>query len=89
MSLPYQDIYQTALFVAVLSNKTEIVKLLLKNDKIDVNVINILIIYFLVKFYFLYFNNVQKQNINFNEIRNKIFEKNYITYKLMIFKNIF
>ena len=40
------DIYETALYTAVKKENIEIVKLLLTNDKIDVNIFNILIYIF-------------------------------------------
>ena len=38
--------YKTALFLAVEKESIEIVKLLLTNDKLDINIINILNIFF-------------------------------------------
>ena len=39
--------YKTALYLAIEKENIEIVKLLLTNDKLDINVINILNIFFL------------------------------------------
>ena len=39
--------YKTALYLAVEKENIEIVKLLLTNDKLDINIINILNIFFL------------------------------------------
>ena len=39
--------YKTALYLAVEKENIEIVKLLLMNDKLDINIINILNIFFL------------------------------------------
>ena len=61
--------YKTALYLAVEKENIEIVKLLLTNDKLDINIINILNIFF-IKF----------KIISFNEIQNHIFQYNSKSY---------
>lgn len=42
MKLKKKEFYKNALFIAVNNENTEIVKLLLKNDKINPNLLNVL-----------------------------------------------
>ena len=51
-------ICKTALYLAVEKENIEIVKLLLMNDKLDMNIINILNIFF-IKFEIISFNSIQ------------------------------
>ena len=50
--------YKTALYLAVEKENIEIIKLLLNNDKLDINIINILNIFF-IKFKIISFNGIQ------------------------------
>ena len=47
--------YKTALYLAVEKENIEIIKLLLNNDELDINLLNILNIFY-IKFKILYFN---------------------------------
>lgn len=62
--------YKTALFAAVEKENVEIVRILLTNDKIDVDVLNVLNTYIFnsilnlcifITFKILYFNEIQNQ----------------------------
>ena len=64
--------YKTALYLAVEKENIEIIKLLLNNDKIDVNIPYILILNF-IKF----------KIISFNHIQNHIFQWNSKSYLLI------
>ena len=55
MKLKY-DFIKTSLYLAIEKENTEIIKLLLTNDKIDINIYNVLII--LLKFQNVYFNYI-------------------------------
>ena len=54
--------YKTALYLAVEKENLEIVKVLLTNDKIDINIINILFT-FIIKFKIISFNKIQNHII--------------------------
>ena len=56
-------IYKTALYLAVEKENIEIVKLILMNDKLDINFLNIFIIFF-----------IKLKIISFNTIQNHIFQ---------------
>ena len=75
------NFYVTALFAAVEKGNVEIVKLLLSNDKIDVNAINILIILLFYKVSNSIFelhlnlkNSILFKIIRFNAILNHAFQ---------------
>ena len=51
------NLYKTALYCAVEKENIDIVKLLLTNDKIDVNILNILFIFY-IKFKIKSFDNI-------------------------------
>ena len=63
--------YKTALFEAVMRNNIEIIKLLLSYDKIDVNILNI-ILFFLTKLYI--YISIAFKSTYLNEIGNQIFQ---------------
>ncbi len=80
--------YRTALFLAVEKENIEIIKLLLNNNKLDINLGYILNIFY-IKFNILSFNRIQNhifqfhsksylsipfKIISFNEIQNHIFQ---------------
>ena len=46
MKFIYKKLYETALYLAIEKENIEIVKLLLTNDKIDVNILNILFLFY-------------------------------------------
>ena len=95
-------IYKTALYLAVEKENIEIVKLLLTNDKLDMNIINILNLFF-IKLKMIFFNFIQNhifqwysksylsmifKIISFNEIQNHIFQYNSKSYLSITFKII-
>ena len=51
-------IYKTALYLAVEKENLEIIKLLLNNDKIDISIINILIINYTLFKKYIYFDEI-------------------------------
>ena len=51
----FQDFYEAPLFYAVIKDKNEIAKLLLSNNNIDINIMNVFLIY--------YFNKITILNI--------------------------
>ena len=53
----YNIIYKTALYAAIEKENIEIVKLLLTNEKLDINILNIFK-YIFLKFYYKYFNSI-------------------------------
>lgn len=61
----YFRINETPLFAAVKNENIEIVKLLLTDDKIDVNILNVLINFY-YKINIMYFNDIEK--FKFNDI---------------------
>ena len=79
--------YQTALYLAVEKENIEIIKLLLSNNKLNINILNISSHFFYtiksqifqIKFKITYFNAIQIayfnliQIIYFNEIQNHMF----------------
>ena len=50
-------IYKTALYLAVEKENVDIIKLLLSNDKIDINILNILLLFY-IKFKIISFNDI-------------------------------
>ena len=54
-----QQIHKSALFLAIEKENIEIVKLLLINDKIDVNFLNVFNLFYLFHL-IIYFNDIQK-----------------------------
>ena len=56
--------------MAIIKENVEIIKLLLSNDKIDVNILNILNLFY-IKFKII--SLIGFEIINFNEIHNHIF----------------
>lgn len=64
--------YKTALFEAVMRNNIEIIKLLLSYDKIDVNILNI-ILFFFNEIIYIYISIAFKSTY-LNEIGNQIFQ---------------
>lgn len=62
-NLEFYYFYKTALNFAIEEKNLEIVKLLLSNNKIDVNIINILYNILLFIKFSIYINEIQKKNI--------------------------
>ena len=65
--------YKTALYLAIEKENIEIVKLLLTNNKLDINQRNILNIFFFIKFKILFFNVIQNHIFFFYLIQKHIF----------------
>ena len=95
-------IFKTALYLAVEKENIEIVKLLLTNNKLDINIINILNIFF-IKLKIISLNEIQNhifqlhsksylsikfKIISFNDIQNHIFQWNSKSYLSIQFKII-
>ena len=59
------DSYKTALYLAVENENIEIIKLLLTNNRLDINVLNILYLFFL-KFHNIFFNIIQNHIFQWN-----------------------
>lgn len=55
--------HETALFLAVKEGCIEIIKILLANEKLDVNKLNIFNIFVFLKFTILYFNEIRIQSL--------------------------
>lgn len=70
-------IYKTALFAAIEKENRKIVKLLLTNDYLDINVRSILLDFFLIKLKIVYFNGIQKNIFQF-------YSKLYVSMKFKI-----
>ena len=102
MKFLFNIIYKAALYLAVEKENIEIVKLLLTNDKLDINLLNIIYIFF-IKFKIISFNKIQNHIfqsylksylsmkliiISFNEIQNLIFQSYSKSYLSIIFKII-
>ena len=92
-------IYKTAFYLAVEKESIEIVKLLLTNDKLDINVLNIFHNFYII--FKIFFNIIQNhifqyysksylsmifKIISFNIIQNHIFQYNSKSYLSMKFK---
>ena len=83
--------YKTALYLAVEKENIEIVKLLLTNDKLDINLLNILLLiilynsklFLLITFKILSFNEIQKHIFQF-------YSKSYLSikFKIILFNDI-
>ena len=59
MKFIHECIYETLLVIAIENDSIDIVRYLLSIERVDPNILNILIIYFLlIKFIIVYFNRI-------------------------------
>ena len=59
MKFIHECIYETLLVIAIENDSIDIVRYLLSIERVDTNILNILIIYFLlIKFIIVYFNRI-------------------------------
>lgn len=59
MKFLHECIYETLLVIAIENDSIDIVRYLLSIERVDPNILNILIIYFLlIKFIIVYFNRI-------------------------------
>ena len=73
MKLKKKNIYKSALYLAVEKGNIEIVKLLLKNNKIDANFTFILNLFLFIKLNITHFNRISNKLFQWN-LKNDIFQ---------------
>ena len=71
------------LYLAVEKENLEIIKLLLSNDKIDINILNIFINIF-IKFTIKYFNDIKNQLFHQTVLHNSVIKQNIDMVKVLL-----